>query len=76
MNGQLDHLILEATDRLAEQGSQADLRDVMLAGFGYMVYEIRKPKSFLEDKKLAGVGAVIGGIFVGTVEIVLRILGV
>ncbi len=77
MNGQMDHLIRDATDRLHEQGTEsADLKDVMLAGFGFMVYEIRKPKAFHEGKKGVLTGTAVGGTSVGLVEILLRFLGV
>lgn len=75
-NGQIDHLIEDATDRLAEEGKDADLRDVMLAGFGYVVREVRRPQSLMEGKKGFAAGGVVGGTGIGIVDVFLRFLGV
>ncbi len=74
-NGQIDHLIKDATDRLAEKGQEADLRDVMLAGFGYVVSEVRKPKGFLNGKKGLAAGGVGGATGVGLLDVLLRLFG-
>ncbi len=74
-NGQIDHLIQDATDRLAEKGQEADLRDVMLAGFGYVVSEVRKPHGLLGGKKGALAGGGIVAAFAGVVELIRGAFG-
>ena len=74
-NGQIDHLIQDATDRLAEKGQDADLRDVMLAGFGYVVSEVRKPRGFLSGKKGLAASGLGGATSVGIFDVLLRLFG-
>ncbi len=74
-NGQIDHLIQDATDRLAEKGQDADLRDVMLAGFGYVVSEVRKPHNLLGGKKGALAGGSIVAVLAGVIEVIRGVFG-
>ena len=41
---QIQHLIQEATERVAEEGRNADMEDLMLACFGYLVHEVNRPQ--------------------------------
>lgn len=72
---QMEHLIREATHRVAEQGGNADLSDQMLAGFGYLAHEINKPQWWALKRVLPaafGIGATAGA---GLVAGILKFLG-
>ena len=64
---QLETAIWDASDTVAREGwEDADLRLVMLAGFGYLAHEIRRPASLRLKELLpaatvtaSAVGAVI-----------------
>lgn len=63
-NYQLEHLIKEAMDRVAERGKEADMPDLMLAGFGYLSHEIQRPQ-WWSIKRVVPV-AFAGGIAFGS----------
>jgi len=75
-NGQIAQAIHEASERLAAGGyTNADLGDVMLVGFGYMVDEIRRTSRFtinFNSRTAFPLGAVSAGALAG----VLRVLGI
>ena len=58
---QLDIAIKKAAEQLARDGWEtADLRLVMLAGFGYLAHEIRRPP-WLRLRTLWPAGVGVGG---------------
>lgn len=58
---QIEYLITEATERVAIQGTAASPTDIMLAGFGFIAYEVRRPKPRLEGKKMVLGSLGLGG---------------
>lgn len=72
---QLEMAIKEAADTLAREGwESADLRLVMLAGFGYLAHEIRRPP-WLRLRTLWPAGFAVGtGVGAGVYMAVLRML--
>lgn len=73
---QMKFLIDEAYKRLAEHGYEnADLRDVFLAGIGFLSEEIRRPP--LSNKKIMAVATTIGtGFGAGLIVGVMKVFGV
>ena len=72
-NHQLEHLIEEAIGRVAEKGTEASPTDIMLAGFGYLAYQINRPQ-WGSMKKIAVGGG--GGVFtIGLVGAIIKWLG-
>lgn len=74
-NHQLEHLIEEAIGRVAEKGTEASHTDIMLAGFGYLAYQINRPQWYNMRRVVPiafGVGSV-GGI--GILGAIMRFLG-
>ena len=73
---QIEYLITEATERVAEQGVAAETTDLMLAAFGYLAHEVRRPKQVWEGKKVmagsVGGGGVLGA---GALELIQRMFG-
>ena len=73
---QIEYLITEATERVAEQGTAADTTDLILAAFGYLAHEVRRPKQGWAGKKVmagSGVGGV--GLGAGVVELLRAVFG-
>lgn len=73
---QIEYLITEATERVAEKGTSADTTDLMLAAFGYLAHEVRRPRQVWEGKKVAvgsGFAGLIGGGGIG--ELVRMVFG-
>ena len=64
-NHQLEHLIEEATDRVAEDGSNAEQVDIMLAGFGYLAYQINRPQWYSRWPVSFSSGSLIGASVIG-----------
>lgn len=60
----MKHLIDEATQRVAEMGNQAEMSDLMLAGFGYLANEINRPQ-WWSIKRVVPI-AFGGGVAFGT----------
>lgn len=73
---QMEHLIRESTDRVAEAGRNADFVDLHLASIGYLAHEINKPQWWSVKRLLPvafGAGAAFGsGILAG----IFRVIGV
>lgn len=61
---QIEHLIEEAGNRVAEKGRAADQTDLMLACFGYLAHEIQKPQ-WWSIKRVVPI-AFTGGVAFGT----------
>lgn len=73
---QIEYLITEATERVAAQGVAADTTDLMLAAFGYLAHEVRRPKQAWAGKKvMAGSGLGGVGLGVGIVELIRAVFG-
>ena len=65
---QAEYLIEAATERVAlsaGSGEPVDSTDLIMMGFGYVVYEIKKSRSPFQGKK-----AMAGGVTGGTIGIV------
>lgn len=72
---QLKNAIDAATSRLMEQGTaSADLKDIMLAGFGYLAERMdsRTVILKLDSKKAFAAGAALGGGIAAGIATVLR----
>jgi len=61
---QIEYLINEATERVAEQGNAANTTDIMLAAFGYLAHKMNEPKGGGVGKKWMA-GGIAGGAAVG-----------
>ncbi len=73
---QIEYLITEATERVAEKGVKAETTDLMLAAFGYLAHEVRRPREGWAGKKVvAGSlgGGAVGGA--GILELIRMIVG-
>lgn len=64
-NHQLEHLIEEAIGRVAERGVDASHTDIMLAGFGYLAYQINRPQWWSKWPVSFGGGGVVAVSVVG-----------
>lgn len=73
---QIQYLIDEASERVAEKGTSADTTDLMLAAFGYLAHEVRRPRQVWEGKKVVA-GSVGGGgvLGAGLMELFQRLFG-
>ena len=73
---QIEYLITEATERVAAQGVAAETTDLMLAAFGYLAHEVRRPRYVWEGKRVV-VGSMIGGggLGVGIIELIRAMFG-
>ncbi len=73
---QIEYLITEATERVAEKGTSADTTDLMLAAFGYLAHEVRRPRQVWEGKKVVA-GSSLGGVGLGAgiVELIRAVFG-
>ena len=68
-NHQLEHLIEEASNRVAELGTEADQVDIMLAGFGYLAYQINRPQWWSKwPVSFGGGGVVSAGVIGGIIK--------
>ena len=69
-NHQLEYLIEEAMERVAVDGRNASQVDIMLAGFGYLAYQINRPQWWSMKKIAVGGG---GGVFtIGVVGAIIK----
>jgi len=74
-NHQLEYLISESMERVAQDGRNAETVDIMLAGFGYLAYEIQKPQ-WWSVKRVVPIAFGLGGTFgVGVLGVILKWLG-
>ena len=73
---QIEYLITEATERVAAQGVAADTTDLMLAAFGFLAHEVRRPKQVWEGKKVVA-GSSLGGVGLGAglIELIRAVFG-
>ena len=75
-NGQphLPHAIRAASDQVAREGwEEADLRLVMLAGFGYLAHEIRQPAWLRPKVLIPAVTTLATGIGAALTQLLPRI---
>lgn len=72
---QIEYIIREAGERVAEKGRGADDTDLMLACFGYLAHEIQKPQ-WWSIKRVVPIAFAGGAAFgTGVLGGVLRLLG-
>lgn len=64
MAHQMEILIREATERVASRGREAELPDIMLAGFGYLAHEIQKPQWY-SIKRVVPIAFAAGAMIAG-----------
>ena len=71
---QLSQAIRAASDQVAREGwEEADLRLVMLAGFGYLAHEIRQPAWLRPKVLIPAVTAMATGIGAALAQLLPRI---
>ena len=71
-NYQIEHIIRESSEAVAEQGRAADPTDLMLACFGYLAHEIQKPQ-WWSVKRVVPIAFGGGGLFtIGIVGVILK----
>lgn len=75
-NYQLEHLIEEATNRVAEMGRASEDVDLYLACFGYLAREIQKPQWWSIKRVVPA--AFTGGVAFGAgiISVILKWVGI